>query len=222
MKTTTYYADVSQLDDFGLYSNCYRSMPDCRKKKIDGFLFPKDKKLSIGVELLARKAIRDFCNDPDSICLRYDDNGKPFLHGSNLSINISHSGIRALCSISDHVVGCDVETIQDIDMSIAKNYFYGSEYDTIQSSDPSMRNEMFFRYWTLKESFMKATGLGMSLPLDSFRIDLTEPITVMQNVDSNKYYFKEYNENDGYRYAVCSTSDEFETRMRLVDIGESL
>ncbi|MBO6268186.1 MAG: 4-phosphopantetheinyl transferase family protein, partial [Clostridium sp.] len=64
---------------------------------------------------------------------------------------------------------------------------------------------LFFRFWTLKESFMKATGLGFRLPLDAFSIiPGPEGVTLRQQVDSRQYYFREYDLQDGYRYALCS------------------
>ena len=77
-------------------------------------------------------------------------------------------------------VGVDVEiTDPEIDLNIARNYFYNSEYENIMKSDnPS---EEFFKYWVLKESYMKYTGLGFNLSLDSFEIILDDEIKLKNN-----------------------------------------
>ena len=86
------------------------------------------------------------------------------------------------CAISDREVGADVEYNDPaIDLDIAKNYFYNSEYENIMKSDnPS--NE-FFRYWVLKESYMKYTGLGFNLDLDSFEIIIDDDIKLKNGED---------------------------------------
>ena len=80
------------------------------------------------------------------------------------------------------------------------------EYEALQNCRASEeRKILFFRFWTLKESFMKATGLGFRLPLDAFSIiPGPEGVTLRQQVDSRQYYFREYDLQDGYRYALCS------------------
>ena len=101
-------------------------------------------------------------------------------------------------------------------MEIAKRFFFAEEYEALMKcSDKAERNDLFFRYWTLKESFMKATGLGFGLALDNFCILLDKDnISVRHTVDSRKYFFREFFLNDGYRYAVCSADKK--------DIPESL
>lgn len=81
------------------------------------------------------------------------------------------------------------------------------------------RNELFFRYWTLKESFMKATGLGMKLPLDSFSIIIGKNggISVRQNLDSNNYDFVENGAFHGYKCALCVAGKLGEMQVETVD-----
>ena len=56
---------------------------------------------------------------------------------------------------------------------------------------------------------MKATGLGMELALDSFRVIFDGgKINVEQFVDRNNYYFREYDLKNGYKYAVCGMKDD--------------
>ena len=105
-----------------------------------------------------------------------------------IKFNISHSGTKVMCAVSDHDIGCDVEQIVDIDMEIAKRFFFAEEYEALMKCTcRESRNDLFFRYWTLKESFMKATGLGFELALDSFCIMLdSADISVRQNVDGRR------------------------------------
>jgi len=217
LTTLTYYSETGPLRDAALFMKFYSQAPEHRRRKIDSFVFDKDKRLSLGVELLLRKALEDLGEDPDSLQPAHVANGKPMLKGTDIEFNLSHSEERVMCSVSDRPVGCDVEMVRPIDLDLARRYFYGSEYEGIKAEDdPDRRYDLFYRYWTLKESFMKATGLGFELPLDSFCIHLDHEITVDQSVDSETYRFAEYFLDDGYRYAVCSQSGDFPPGMRHV------
>ena len=123
-----------------------------------------------------------------------------------------------MCSVSDSDVGCDVERIRPIDLEIAKRYFFGTEYEAIADEEEDSRYDMFYRFWTLKESFMKATGLGFGIPLDSFRITLGKDIRVEQKVDDREYHLTEFSASDGYRYACCSVNGDF-APMEHADLG---
>ena len=219
MRTITYYSETDPLKDPALFSKHYRQVSDYRRKKIDSFVFDKDKRLSLGVELLLRRALQELGEDPDSVSIGSVGNSKPVLRGSDISFNLSHSEERVMCSVSDADVGCDTEMIRPIDLDIARRYFYGTEFAAISAEqDSESRYDLFYRFWTLKESFMKVTGLGFELPLDRFCIHLGDRITVDQDVELSDFMFKEYSVGDGYRYAVCSKNGAFEPDMRHVDL----
>jgi 4'-phosphopantetheinyl transferase len=216
----TYYSDTSPLKDPEAYRLAYSKVPSRRRDKTDQFAFDKDRRLSLGVELLLMRALEDLGEDPDTSRMDLTGNGKPVLAGSRICFNLSHSGERVMCSVSDADVGCDVEKIEPIDLELAHRFFYNSEYDAISKEEGIGRDVMFYRFWTLKESFMKATGLGFELDLDSFCIDLSDGISVDQHVDGRAYRFKEYDPGDGYRCAVCSVNGDFEPEMRRTDLSE--
>ena len=192
------YCNVENLD----LAKAYPLLPQNRKEKVDYFRFIKDKKLSSGAYLLLEKLLSE--EDIIKPIFKTEKYGKSYISNyENIHFNLSHSGSMVACAISDTEVGVDVEyNDPTIDLDIAKNYFYNSEYDSIIKSDnPS--NE-FFNYWALKESYMKYTGLGFNLELDSFEIIIKDEISLKN--DKNKLKFNLFDIDD-YKLAICSKYD---------------
>jgi 4'-phosphopantetheinyl transferase len=109
--------------------------------------------------------------------LDFDTNeyGKPSVRGYKLEFNLSHSGAFALIVVGwERKVGADMERIRsDIEFeSLAKRFFSPNEGDELMSLAPEYRKTAFFNCWTRKEAYIKAQGLGLSLPLDSFDVSL--------------------------------------------------
>lgn len=202
--TTAYFADISPLSDASLFSRVYESVSSERKAKTDRMRFMKDKILSLGAEYLLMCACRDFGIDYRDERIVTGECSKPFFTFSPYFFNLSHSGERAMCIMSRFPAGCDVEKVATPDIKIAERFFAADEYDLINScSTPKEQNAMFFRIWTLKESFVKCTGQGFHLPPDSFSIQLADGIKVRQTYDGGEYSFFENHFDDGYRYACC-------------------
>lgn len=205
MQIKVYTADVSALEDAKLFQRLYSRVTTERRAKTDRMVFGKDKRLSLGAGALLEAALA--AEGVTDLTMTTEHNKKPRLaHQDDIKFNISHSGTKVMCAVSDHDIGCDVEQVVDIDMEIAKRFFFAEEYEALmRCTDSESRNDLFFRYWTLKESFMKVTGLGFELALDDFCIILDgTDISVRQTVDDRNYRFREYMLNDGYKYAVCS------------------
>ena len=117
------------------------------------------------------------------------EHGKPELCNSSLPIrfNISHNNDLIICAVClNHAIGCDVESLsRKISVnSISKRYFSANEYQSLQGLTPTAQRARFFEYWTLKEAFVKATGLGISQGLDtfSFQIEATEQAVFNDNI----------------------------------------
>ena len=220
--TKVYMTDAGALRDKDLFCRLYRAASPQRRKKTDGYVTEKDKRLSLAAEALLRAALRD--NGITGYSIIYEKNGKPYIEGKNIYFNLSHSETRVICAVSDKEVGCDTELITDIELEIADRFFYRAEKEYIDAiTDMNEKKEAFFRLWTLKESFMKAVGMGMELELDSFCVNIENGnITLIQGVDDNRYYFKEYDLDDGYRYAVCGLSPRFADKMRIIDADKLL
>ena len=198
-----YIADVSALRRREVFSRLYEGMSEARRQRIDRLRFPGDRRRALGAGVLLRMALSGA--GVDGAVFVYGEHGKPRLAGdSGVHFNLAHAGDRAICVISENRVGCDVERLRRRGVQVAERFFAPEEYRRLMAEPEETRDALFTRFWALKESFLKATGLGLSLPLDAFSIDLGgDKITIRQDVDKNSYRFFELDPADEYQYAVC-------------------
>ena len=164
------------------YSNIHNhSIPDLlplvsqdRRQKSLRYRFDDDKKRALLAHVLLSHAVREI-----GYCVAIpvepvtDENGKPHLYdrGEEIHFSLSHSGQYAVCAVADSPIGVDIEQIKDNRPEIAGRFFNPDELKYIKDA------ESFYRIWTLKEGYLKAVGLGMKLPLDSFIICNLDPET---------------------------------------------
>ncbi len=146
--------------------------------------------------LITRAFVRDILSqytekDPAEILFSKGNHGKPELKSNNshIQFNISHTRGLIICAVTLHdEVGCDVEDIHrnsDV-LAIANRYFSEQEITQLFLLPTEQQRSRFFDLWTLKESYIKAWGLGLAIPLAdfSFHIDPTSasPHTINTNI----------------------------------------
>ena len=141
------------------------------------FHFPVDNVRYIAAHGCLREILARYTHsDPDQLVFSANRYGKPALRDHMLEFNLSHSGDFALIAVTQaHKVGVDVECIRsDIELeSMARRFFSPIEVSELMSLLADQRLVGFFNCWTRKEAYIKAHGLGLSLPLDSFDVSLT-------------------------------------------------
>jgi 4'-phosphopantetheinyl transferase len=112
---------------------------------------------------------------PPALHFTLTGHGKPVLNGGDLHFNLSHSHHLALFAISRDVsVGCDIE-LHDERLLAEKQperFFSPTEIAELHALPPPERLAAFFAGWTRKEAYIKARGVGLSLPLNSFDVSL--------------------------------------------------
>lgn len=216
-----YTADVSPLYDENTYSYYYEKSIPYRKKKADCFKPQKSKCLSIGAGILLKKALTDVGIPKNLWEFKTTEDGRTELADAAelmIDFNLSHSGNKVMCVISDMRVGCDVEEIKE-NSGVARRFFTKTEAE-LATDNPLM----FTRIWTLKESFIKTTGEGLKRPLNSFRICFDEDLSKVTGVEGDgiaegMYSFYEWDKGDGYRYSACVEGIGLTPEIERVEFG---
>jgi len=145
----------------------WRSMLDPKElARADRYHFAADRNIYTAAHALARFMLSEAAG-LSTRTWRYvvGEFGKPALAAEfskwNLHFNISHTRGLAACAIASQKVGVDVErSHRSINLGIARHYFAPEEVRILSSAAPGEQANIFFRFWPLKEAFIKATGEG--------------------------------------------------------------
>jgi 4'-phosphopantetheinyl transferase len=148
---------------------------------------------------------------PDAVAFTFTVHGKPELAASmkapDLRFNLSHSGDWAVLAVTrGREVGIDLEQVRPrVDMEgLARRFFAPGEVAVLTSVAPCERELTFFNCWTRKEAFIKATGEGLSRPLDSFEVSLRpgEPARLLtiegQPGEAERWSLRTFSPRPGY------------------------
>lgn len=196
----TWIMDITPLRDENIYNQCYNRLPDFRREKADRIRALDGKMQSVSAWVLYQKMLEHYHLT------------------EQMPYNLSHSGRYALCSVADQTgvrLGCDVEMIKENRQKLAERFFRPAEAEWIRRQKTAKEQaEGFYRYWVLKESFIKAVRLGMKQDLRGFEIALDAEgarLVLQPDAFPERYYYQEYATADGdARIAVCSTESEFD------------
>ena len=191
-----------------------------KKERITRFYNYKDAQRTLLGDILARYSI---CKRSglkiNDLHFGANEYGKPTLSTStNIHFNISHSGNWVICAIDDNPVGVDVEVIKPIDLSISERFFTTDENCSLFNQPVNTRLEYFYKIWTLKESYIKAEGKGLSIPLNNFNIRIdNEKIKLFTEYETKQYIFHQSFLDENSIYAVCSTNNAIECNSLNID-----
>ena len=182
------------------------------KARADRFHFVRDRNRFVVARGRLRELLGAYLRQaPASLEFTYAQHGKPSLAGDNLtsglSFNLSHSGDMVVYAIArERNLGIDVEYMRSDAASegIAQRYFSAREVDDLQSLPVQGRVEGFFNCWTRKEAYLKATGMGLQIALDSFAVNLLpgQPAQFLSGVEA-KWQLAAHRPAEGYAAALA-------------------
>ncbi|MGI2789140.1 4'-phosphopantetheinyl transferase family protein [Bacillus cytotoxicus] len=197
-----------------------------RITKINQLVFPKDKHRSLLSEIFVRFIIQEELHLPNhNITFQVGPYGKPFVENlPSFHFNISHSGNWIVCAIDCHPIGIDIEKIAPIDYSIAKHFFCYEEYEDLMAKIEPERMAYFYHLWTIKESFVKQSGAGLTVPLHSFSIsiDSSQNVHIRTIEKTNPVCIEILHIGTGYKSAVCSYKKNKPTKITYIKLEDLL
>jgi 4'-phosphopantetheinyl transferase len=186
--------------DTNKFYEMLEKLNDYEKKKILKYRRYEDSLRSLMGKIIVKETLH-----LDKLNLGYNEWGKPYLIDiNNKHFNISHSNEWVVVAISENPIGIDVQHIDNTDISIGERFFSKDESDYLSSLTEDERKDAFFKLWTLKEAFIKSEGKGLSIPLDSFSIDISnEKPNLMNKSDNILYNMSIEKLEDNYFLATC-------------------
>lgn len=172
--------DINKLKD------SFSILPKYRQETIISYQNENDKNLSLLAGYLLHQEIGELDKS-----IVFNKHGKGYIKDrDDLFFSLSHSKDFVLLAISDHEVGCDIEYMKEPNLDIAKRFFVKEEYDSILAS--KNQKETFYKYWTIKEAYLKCVGVGLSKPLNSIAMvdrHLSDETTyIYKSEPFNDYY----------------------------------
>ena len=224
-----YYCKLPSTRESTVIDTLLFHVPKERQIRLKRFVKIDDAYRSLIGDLLIRFALKERYGSIDrELKIETNDFGKPFLwEYPSFQYNVSHSGEYVVCVVHDEAVGVDIEYIGPYDLHLAKELFKEEEYQDLLNANDD-RLGAFYDIWTLKESYVKAVGEGLSKPLKDFSmkkhnngfIHVTDVHTKRQIKD---YICRQYQVDSRYRLSVCAhhaNDDQFRSQPTCVTFQE--
>jgi 4'-phosphopantetheinyl transferase len=219
--TQVFASKVLPSEEFSLVKGRFLSfLPAYVKDKISRYKQPLDLQRSLLGEIMVRAIIRKFKGLPlNLIEIKTSVKGKPFMQGmDDLHFNLSHSGDWVVVAVSANEVGIDIEKIEQAKFDVAKRFFSADEYQQLQSLNGEEKNIHFYSLWTVKESYLKYLGKGLTRALSSFSVRKNHGrMELVQSGDFiSPVYFQQYLLPENHIVSVCSPADDFSLEMNVI------
>lgn len=218
-----YIIDTRIFEDKEKLQRAYDMLSPARKRKVEKLRFEKDRLLSIGAGFLLEKVKEEAIDqvrenlqekqlDEEKFGqIELSEYGKPYFPNLPIHFSLSHSGIYAVCAISDNEIGIDIEQKERCKKNIARAIL--TEYEKSFYDDTS---EMLCSYWTAKEAVLKLFGTGFHKAATEVEVVLAAGQANINGL-SDTIYLKEYQIND-YQCTVAGYENLFPEQLTWITI----
>jgi 4'-phosphopantetheinyl transferase len=217
---------LSDLRNSGVSSvELLKLLPESSHEKLENISSPDSYSRSLLGEALARYSIIRYAGISNAdIHFAPGQKGKPFLVGfPDVHFNITHSGEMVACATAGKDVGIDIEHHRKVNFRVAERFFSPGEIEDLLALDEALRQDYFFTLWTIKESFLKAIGSGLTRTLNSFTVIRT-PQGYKLNGDklSETFTVRTYILPGEFHLAICCKDPFLPESVKMVTIREIL
>jgi len=215
-----WYVDCKSLRE-SVAERCASLLSPEETTRRDRFVFDRDRQLYQIAHALTRTTLSRYVDvEPEDWRFESNRYGRPEISvpksANNLRFNLSHThGMAVVAVTMQRDGGVDVEnkTRRAAGLKVARHFFSPSEVEALSREPPERQQERFFDFWTLKESYIKARGMGLSITLDQFSFHLDDRRSIeirfqpdLQD-DPHSWQFAQQTVQGKYKLAVAVRSD---------------
>jgi 4'-phosphopantetheinyl transferase len=210
---------LGEITDSRLLAEYRSLLSEEERRRQMRFHFERDRHRYLITRAMVRTVLSKYADvKPRDWRFAVNDYGKPssapeHTEARDIEFNLSHTdGLVVLAVTRGRVLGVDVENVRarEVDLEIADRFFAPAEVAALRALPSQQQQQRFFGYWTLKESYIKARGMGLSIPLRSFAFRLEDPARIRVTIDprlqddAERWLFWQLRLNCGYLMALCA------------------
>ena len=198
------------------------------------FRFEKDRRRYRITRALVRTTLSRYASiDPREWRFETNQYGRPEIanaEAKDFTFNVSHTHGLVVLGVTRHrALGVDVENFQarEASIEIAHHFFAPQEVEALEAVPAGEQRYRFFEYWTFKETYIKARGMGLSLPLDKFRFEYPHDRGVAIVIDpeladdASRWQFWQFRPRAEYLVAICAERNGVESPAVIVRTMQS-
>ncbi len=171
-----WFAFPLEINDAQTLQAYYSLMNEEERKRQKRYYFKEDRHNCLVTRALVRSILSRYVKkSPEEWQFSKNRYGRPRIRGKKstlpLQFNLSHTdGLIACIITKQNDIGIDVENLKNrnVNLQVADRFFSPLEVSDLHMLPGPKRRSRFLEYWTLKESYIKACGKGLSIPLDQF------------------------------------------------------
>jgi 4'-phosphopantetheinyl transferase len=212
-------AHYSEISDPNLHADYRALLTEEERGKEFRFYFPDDQRRYLVTRAMVRTVLSKYLDvAPTDWRFATNSYGRPEIANltraeCGLCFNISHTrGLIALAVTKHRELGVDVENVRtrEVSIEIADRFFARAEVAELATIPAERQQDRFFEYWTFKESYIKARGMGLSIPLGQFSFHYPHERAVQLAIepelgdDATRWSFWQYRPTSEYLLAVCA------------------
>ena len=222
-------AAYDEIADAQLHARYRELLDPAERVQEQRFYFARDRVRYLVTRALVRTVLSKYVPSVAPEEWTFDKNryGRPeaanaAAREAGLTFNISHThSLIVLALATRREIGVDVENVcaREASVRIAEHYFAPPEVSTLNAAPVHEQQFRFFEYWTFKESYIKARGMGLSLPLDKFSFHYPGVGNVEIAIDAelsdapSRWQFWQFQPTPEYLVALCAQRNGGETRI---------
>lgn len=217
-----WYAYDDSIKDSSLLSQYLNILNDEERVQQQRFHFEKHRHQYLITRATVRSVLSYYAPEisPAQWTFEKNEYGKPSITNKNVAVplrfNISHTDQLIVMAVTlDRDLGVDVEYLPRLGkmLEIANSFFSPAEAQQLLALPAELQRNRFFDLWTLKEAYIKACGMGLSIPLDHFSYSFSDNGKISIDFKSERndqpeyWQFWQMRPNDDYKVAMAIKSD---------------